>query len=307
MRLRRIDPGRDAGRLRAFLSAADPGDYLLEDLEEWTRSGRLWVGEDRGEWVAFGRLEELGDGEAWVSGMRVAPARRGQGLGGQLLQGILSDARTVGSTAVRAVIEDPNLASRRLFARFGFRSCAELTLRRGIARPGPEHLLHQARAGERPEGPVGWLPALADRVDVLPGEDGGRYGKWRPSLVSRWASEGKLYLGPGLAAAVQVDWWNEPRTLWVNPLQGATESLFPALDVLTYTLKHEEWQAFLPSTEVLRAEYSERGTVLHPSWGDRVQLYELEVSSAPSPDPSRGENRLESTEIRKGLPKFEPT
>lgn len=282
MDLRRLDPAQDSGRLRDFLSTTDPEDYLLEDLAEWTREGRLWVGEERGEWVAFGRLHDLGDAEGWVSGLRVLPTRQGQGLGGRLLDRLLADARTIGVTALRAVIEDGNVASRRLFGRFGFRPVAALTLRRGLAREGAANPLRRARTGDRLDGSVDWLPALTDRVDLLPGSEGGRFGRWRSSLLARWATEDKLYLGPGLAVAVQVDWWREPRTLWVNPLQGDPASLFPALDLLTRALEHEEWQAFLPSTEPLRAAYAQYGTVPHWGWGDRVQLYER-FDSLPSP------------------------
>ena len=149
MDLRRFDPTHDLNHLRDFLSATDPEDYLLEDLTEWTREGRLWVGEERGEWVAFGRLHDLGDAEGWVSGMRVLPTRRGQGLGGRLLNRLLSDARTIGVTALRAVIEDGNFASRRLFGRFGFRPVVALTLRRGLARDGPANPFYRDRKSTR--------------------------------------------------------------------------------------------------------------------------------------------------------------
>lgn len=281
MNLRRLNPVQDLSQLRDFLSATDPADYLLEDLAEWTREGRLWVGEERGEWVAFGRLHDLGDAEGWVSGLRVLPARRGQGLGGRLLDGVLSDARTIGVTAIRAAIEDGNVVSRRLFERVGFRPVVTMTLRRGLAQAGNANPLRRAGPGDLLDGPVGWFPALTDRVDLLPGSDGGRFGGWRPSLLVRWAAEGKLFLGPGLAVAVQVDWWQKPRTLWVNPLRGDPASLFPALGRLTRTLEHEEWQAFLPSTEPLRAVYASCGTIPHPSWGDRIQLYEW-FDSPPS-------------------------
>jgi GNAT superfamily N-acetyltransferase len=282
MDLRRIDPARDLAPLEEFLSTTDPSDYLLEDLAEWAREGRLWVGEERGEWVTFGRLHDLGESEGWVSGIRVLPSRRRQGLGGQLLGRLISDARSIGVTALRAVIEDGNLASIRLFERSGFLPVVNLTLRRGLAHGEPTNPLRRARPDERLDGPVGWLPAMTNRVDLLPGSDGGRFGGWRSSLLSRWALEGKLYWGSGLAAAIQVDWWKEPRTLWVNPLRGDPASLFHALGGLTRTLGHKEWQAFLPSTEKLRAEYALHGAILHPSWGDRVQLYErLDPSLVP--------------------------
>ena len=274
MEFHRLDPAHDQDRLREFLTTSDPDDYLLEDLEEWVREGRLWAGVDGGEWVAFGRLHDFGEGEGWVSGMRVVPSRRGQGIGRQLLEALSRDARSTGVTGLRAAIEDGNHPSRRLFERAGFHSAVTMALRRGFARPGMGPTLRRARSKEELDGPVGWLPARSGRADLLPGSDGGRFGSWRPSLLDRWAKEGKLYVGTGIAAAVQTDWWNHPHTLWVNPLRGEPKMLFSALDALTQTLGHEEWQAFLPSTEELRAEYATYGLVPHPAWGDRVHLYE---------------------------------
>lgn len=283
MELHRLNPERELERLREFLSESDPRDYLLEDIEEWARDGRLWVGVEGGSWVAFGRIHDLGQGEGWVSGLRVALSRRGQGLGGQLLSDLLSDARSIGLTEVRAVIEDGNRVSRRLFARHGFRPIFEMTLRRAKAGTVEAEPLRRARTGDRPDGPIGWIPSLTGRVDLLPGSDGGRFGRWDPRLLDRWIKEGKLYVGPGLAASVQVDWLREPRTLWVNPLRGEPGTLLPAVASLAKTLGQEEWQGYLPSTEHLRRLYANLGLSPHAFWGDRIHLYEW--TEAPSTSP----------------------
>lgn len=274
MELHRIDPEHELKRLREFLSESDPHDYLLEDIDEWIREGRLWAGIEGGNWVAFGRVHDLGRGEGWVSGLRVQLSKRGQGLGGKFLTGLVSDARSIGLTELRAVIEDGNLASRRLFARLGFRPMFEMALRRakaGTVAGGP---LRPARAGESLDGPIGWLPARTGRVDLLPGTDGGRLGRWDPHILDRWAEEGKLYVGHELAAAVQTDWLRGPRTMWVNPLQGEPAELIPAIASLAKALDQEEWQAYLPSTEDLRRTYANLGLSPHPFWGDRIHLYE---------------------------------
>jgi len=203
----------------------------------------------------------------------VTSRERGHGLGSRLIEGILADARAIGLSSVRAVIEEGNLPSRRLFERFGLRPSFELTLRRGLAEEGVSPLRPLGPADVFPDR-VGWIPERTGRSDLLPGADGGRFGRWQPSLLRRWVAEGKLYGGPDLLAAVQPDWWVEPRTLWVNPLVGSTSRLFPALGQLARELDHEEWQAFLPSTEALRAEYRSQGALRHEAWGDKVYLYE---------------------------------
>jgi RimJ/RimL family protein N-acetyltransferase len=283
MELHRLDPRRELERLREFLSESDPRDYLLEDMDEWIRDGRLWVGMEGERWVAFGRIHDLGRGEGWLSGLRVGISRRRQGRGGHLLSGLLSDARSLGLTELRAVIEDGNQPSRRLFARYGFHPILEMTLRRAKAGAMEAEPLHQARTGDRLDGPIGWVPSRSGRVDLLPGSEGGRFGRWDPHILDRWIKEGKLYVGRELAAAVQVDWLREPRTLWVNPLQGDPTSLFPAVGFLAKTLGQEEWQAYLPSTELLRQRYASLGLSPHSFWRDRIHLYERTETPSASP------------------------
>ena len=274
MRFHRIDPTHELGRLREFLAASDPNDYLLEEVSEWIHRGRLWAGEVDGEWLTFGRLDDLGDGEGWVSAFRVAAPRRGEGLGRELLGHILSDARSIGLTSLRAAIEFENAASSRLFTRFGFGPVLEVTLRCGRPLSSERSLLRRADPGGHLTGPIGWFPSSSGYVDLLPGTDGGRFGRWRPSLAERWANEGKLYVAPGLAVAVQEDWWTTPRTLWVNPLQGEPAPLVSSVSSLTHALGHQEWQAFLPSSDDARAEYDRLGLFRHPFWGDRVRIFE---------------------------------
>ncbi|HXY12025.1 MAG TPA: GNAT family N-acetyltransferase [Thermoplasmata archaeon] len=282
MELRRIDPNQDEDHVRAFLSASDPDDYLLEGLEEWIHEGRLWAGVVDEEWVAFGRLHDLGGGDGWLSGLRVLASRRREGFGSALLNGLLSDAEAMRLRTTRAVIEDENIASRGLFARQGFQETVELALRRGETRSGPGPFLRRAARGDRLDGPLDWIAGEAGLVDLLPGSDGGRFGRWRPSLVDAWIEEGMLYVGPGLAAVVQMDWWTEPRTLWVDPLRGGAARLFPAVSSLTRELDHDEWQAFLPSGERDRAEYDRLGLTRHSFWGDRVHLFERELFQSRS-------------------------
>ena len=168
--MHRLDSKHGLERLREFLSESDPGDYLLEDMDEWTRDGRLWVGVEGERWVAFGRIHDLGRGEGWLSGLRVGLSGRGQGRGGQLLNGLLSDARFIGLTELRAVIEDGNHPSQRLFARHGFRPVFEMTLRRATAGSGGDELLHPGTARDRLGGSIGWIPASSGQVDFfLPG------------------------------------------------------------------------------------------------------------------------------------------
>ena len=245
------------------------------DVADWVREGRHWVLTEDDTWVAFGRLHDLGSGEGWLSGARVRSDRRGSGIGTRLLAHQLDDARSIGLNALRAVVEDENLPSRRLFDRFGFRTAAELTLRRGSARADPAYRLTPVAPDRARGDPIGWLPAMVDRVDLLPGSDGGRFGRWRPELLDRWAREGKLYSNGNALVAVQVDWWTDPRTMWVNPLRGDPPSLLRAVASLAQSLHHAEWQGFFPLSEPFLTACAADDSLLPPRWGERVRLYEL--------------------------------
>ncbi len=280
----RVDPEHDLARLRSFLAESDPHDYLLDGIEAWIRRGGLWVGRERNEWVAFCRLEDLGDGQAWVGGVRVRAAQRGQGLGRRFLAAVIAAAEFEGVREFRAVIEEENLASRRLFRRAGFAPVLELTLRVGATDlPGPS-LLAPAPAGARFPGPAEWVAGASGRLDLLPGSEGGRFGRWDAAVVERWAREGKLFVGPGLAAGVTPRWHNDPPVMWAVPLRGEPASLLPALGSLGRELGQSAWQAFLPSTEPLRREYRRLGLRPHDEWGDRVHLYERAATPHPAPE-----------------------
>jgi len=277
MQLRRFEPESDAGALRRFLVRGDPEDYLLADLDAWTRVGRGWVGVDGDEWVAFGRLEELGRLEGWISAMRVDPGRQRSGLGKQLLGGLLADAASLGLQSLRAVIEDRNEPSRRLFGALGFHESIPLSLRQGLAVGTGSPSLRAARSSEVPTEVPYWAQLNSGLIDLLPGDGGGRFGTWHRSLASGWASEGKLFAAEELAVAVRPDWGTDPRTLWVVPVSGAPERLFPALGGLCQTLGHEAWLGFLPGAEEFRHRLDRSGSAAYPAWGAHVHLFEREV------------------------------
>lgn len=61
-----------------------------------------------------------GDGEANLMMMWVAPAARGSGLAGLLIETVLDWARAAGRPRVLLWVADPNTGARRLYERHGF-------------------------------------------------------------------------------------------------------------------------------------------------------------------------------------------
>ncbi len=275
MQLRAFDPAREAETLRRFLIEEDPEDYLLEDFDAWAWAPGIVVATDGDRLVGLGRLTELSPPEGWISGLRVVRRRRGEGIGRALLQELLDRAGDRGPPVLRAIIEDKNRVSRRLFTRLGFRAVAALTLRHGIAsapEPGAAALAPISDATRLPA--VEWVGARSGLVDLVPGRDVGRFGRWRPELYPRWAAEGKLYAGAELVVAVQLRWRRDPPTVWISPLVGAPERLIPALGRLAGDLGRTAWDGYLPGDEALRPLYDRLGARALPEWGDRVALYE---------------------------------
>jgi ribosomal protein S18 acetylase RimI-like enzyme len=109
--------------------------YTEQDWRSRLEGGRCvlarTVDEPGGETVGMGGSYEEEPGTWAVVSMWVAPEVRGQGVGGRILEAVLSRPRTDGSR-VQLWVADGNLAARRVYERAGF----EATEEREPIRPG---------------------------------------------------------------------------------------------------------------------------------------------------------------------------
>ena len=92
--------------LQQRFGVALPMEAILEeDLSTLDKfgppRGRLLLVRDEGEAVGIGCLRHIGDGTAEIKRMYIRPAARGRGLGRQLLQRLIEEARTSGYERVR--------------------------------------------------------------------------------------------------------------------------------------------------------------------------------------------------------------
>lgn len=85
----------------------------------------------RGRIVGYAGLALVED-EAYVQTVGVAPAARGQGLGGRLMLALLREARRAGARSCGLEVRSDNLAARALYSRLGF---VDVGLRRGYYQP----------------------------------------------------------------------------------------------------------------------------------------------------------------------------
>ncbi|GAA4425184.1 GNAT family N-acetyltransferase [Georgenia halophila] len=100
------------------IHALAPEQILQDGVTFWT----VWDGD---RLAGSGALKALGDHEAEIKAMRTAEDRRGQGVGGLMLDHLVTQARTRGHR--RLSLETGSQAffapARRLYARYGFVEC----------------------------------------------------------------------------------------------------------------------------------------------------------------------------------------
>lgn len=73
--------------------------------------GRLLVGYENGKPAGIVGLRDLGDGNAEMKRLYVRPAFRRGGLGRELVERLIAEARTLGYRAVRLETVDPHMAA----------------------------------------------------------------------------------------------------------------------------------------------------------------------------------------------------
>lgn len=115
----------------------DDGDYIPDVWDSWLTDtvSAVLVGVMDGQPVALSRVHMVTSDEAWIEGVRVAPEARRHGVGRVMVSRSLVRARDLGALAARMFTGATNVASQRLFARFGFTRIAELAWYIGDALP----------------------------------------------------------------------------------------------------------------------------------------------------------------------------
>jgi GNAT superfamily N-acetyltransferase len=110
---------------REFAEPTPPVNELAARIAELLGGGDtvvLLVGE-RPDGLAVLRFRAAlwsGGLECYLAELYVVPARRGQGLGRALMEAALWEARDRGADTMDVAVDEPDLAARRLYERFGF-------------------------------------------------------------------------------------------------------------------------------------------------------------------------------------------
>src|SRR5215210_5938584 len=111
-------PSLAAERARWERRLADPGGWTLIASDSAAVIGTVHIVDtrtERGEGKAIA-------GRAHLSGLFVLPARRGEGVGGALLEAALTEMRSRGYSAAQLFTASANRRSRTFYARRGWRA-----------------------------------------------------------------------------------------------------------------------------------------------------------------------------------------
>ncbi|MBX5467522.1 MAG: GNAT family N-acetyltransferase [Firmicutes bacterium] len=113
----------DQPRILQFLNQF-PGDYLVHRLPSYLelQPGGVYLAWDGDELVGMAVIHLPRPHEAYLGGMRVAPARQGQGIGTEFTRFQLAEAERLGAWVVRALVQEGNAVSPHILQdKLGFR------------------------------------------------------------------------------------------------------------------------------------------------------------------------------------------
>jgi ribosomal protein S18 acetylase RimI-like enzyme len=122
----------DAERVRSFTEDTFTwGDYVGDEFPEWLDRPdefAMVAEDDQGSPVAVARVVLLSAAEAWLSGARVHPQHRRQGIGSVMNDFGVDWSRARGAQVIRLATEETNTAARSQVEKLGYRAIARFAL-----------------------------------------------------------------------------------------------------------------------------------------------------------------------------------
>jgi ribosomal protein S18 acetylase RimI-like enzyme len=220
------------------------GDYVPQEFANWLQEPDCRVlvatnAEDHA--VAVVHVKMMSTGEGWLSGARVHPHYRRQGIGTLLNDRGVEWARTQGAKVVRLTAEEENSPARSQVEKLGYRPVARFVLSaRSLATPGLE-----SNGGRRLPGPeqfdlapaaeaesafmVWSLGDLARTAHGLFGAEGWSFRKLMLADLTKAASIRHLWICPSGWAIASED----EDALWVSLLVTTPDDADRAIRALT--------------------------------------------------------------------------
>ena len=218
-----IRPGRpeDIEAIRSFTeNTFSWGDYVGREFPNWLdQPGHLaMVAIDESETpIAVARVGLLSEAEAWLSGARVHPDYRRQGIGSVMNDFGVNWAREQGAKVIRLATEETNTAARAQVEKLGYRAVASFVL-------AVRDLEAKGAPGSGPASNGGRRLTGTERLDLAPSAEAEpAYLVWSTGDHARvghqlYAHEGwafrRLRTADLVAAAKARNFWTSP-SAWV--------------------------------------------------------------------------------------------
>lgn len=279
----------------AELSTASVGadDYVPAFLEEFLRTGAVFVAEDEGRMVGMMVYHDVPDGSVWLHAARTLPEHRRRGVATSLMARCEALARRRRRTCLRLWASASNVASVAANTRYGFRERARFTRMRAAATPGEACDLQPVTLDA-----AAW--AAFQRSPILRLSAGYVFHDFyflrldRPN-ARRLAGEGALWRIEAGAFALSAGYQVGPgRTVQIQPLSGDARALLEAAPTLAAIRGADRVETFLPHQEAVLSA-ARRAGFAPMEWGQEAILFEKRVS-ARRPRPSRSEGRPSARE-----------
>ena len=218
-----IRPGRveDIPVVRSFTEDTFSwGDYVGREFPVWLNQPdqlAIVAADDQDAPVAVARVGLLSDVEAWLSGARVHPDHRRQGIGSVMNDFGVQWAREKGARVIRLATEEDNSPARSQVEKLGYRSVARFVLAtRAVEGRGGAGMGTGSNGGRRLTGP--------ERLDLAPSAEADpAYLVWSTGDLARtghqmFAADGwafrRLWPADLVAAAKARRLWTSP-SAWV--------------------------------------------------------------------------------------------
>lgn len=224
-----IRPGRmeDIEAVRSFTEDTFTwGDYVGREFPTWlhqTDKLAIVAADQSDSPVAVARVGLLNDVEAWLSGARVHPGHRRQGIGSLMNDFGVEWARDRGARVIRLATEEENTAARNQVEKLGYRAIARFVLAtRSVEARTPPSSGPPSVSGTGSNG--GRRLTGTERLDLAPSAEADpAYLVWSTGDLARvghqlFAADGwsfrKLTPGDLVAAAKARRLWTSP-SAWV--------------------------------------------------------------------------------------------
>ena len=264
---------RDTGALVALCrESVGPEDYVPAVLEDFLRTGVVFVAEEPGQAVGMMVYHDVPDGSAWLHAARTHPDRRQQGVATALMGACERVARARRRNAMRLWAEASNAASVAANRGYGYRECARFTRMRVGATPS-----RTAAAVERLRLDAQTWAALRDSPFMRLSEGFLFHDFYFLQLdrvnAARLAREGALWRTRRGAISLSEGPAEEGQVLQIQPLFGDFRAILRLAPSVAASRGADRAETFLPRrAEVLAA--ARAAGFRRMEWGREAILFE---------------------------------